>query len=107
MFFAAKPNSYVTKQKADRCRISLKQPTRRLFFAALVATVTNWAERDDGGKLCVKRLLVAVIILLVFWLFSKFAGRVTYSQPLATHSTRTFNSESCILARTISDNSSA
>lgn len=43
----------------------------------MVAEITNWAGRDDGGKLWVKRALVAAMILLIFWIASKFAGRVT------------------------------
>jgi small conductance mechanosensitive channel len=54
------------------------------YRAAVVAEVTNWAKRDDGGKLWVRRSLVAVIILLVFWIISKFAGRVT-AKALSRH----------------------
>jgi small conductance mechanosensitive channel len=46
-------------------------------WAALIAMARNWIERDDGGKFWAKRLLVAVVILLVFWLISKVAGRLT------------------------------
>ena len=54
------------------------------YRAALIAEVTNWVSRDDGGKLWVKRVLVAVTIVLVFWLFSKIAGRIT-AKALSRH----------------------
>jgi small conductance mechanosensitive channel len=54
------------------------------FWAALVAAAANWVGREDGGKLLAKRLLVAVIILFVFWMISKFAGRIT-AKALARH----------------------
>jgi small conductance mechanosensitive channel len=52
--------------------------------AAIVAEIRNWVGRDDGGKFWAKRLLVAVVILLVFWMISKFAGRVT-ARSLSRH----------------------
>ncbi len=52
--------------------------------AAIVAEFRNWVERDDGGKFWAKRVLVAVAILLVFWLISKFAGRVM-ARSLSRH----------------------
>ncbi len=51
-------------------------------WAALIAAATNWIGRDDGGKLLARRSLVAVVILFVFWLFSKVAGQLT-SRALA------------------------
>jgi small conductance mechanosensitive channel len=54
------------------------------YRAAVVAEVTNWASRDDGGKLWVKRVLVSVTIVLVFWVISKFAGRIT-AKALSRH----------------------
>jgi hypothetical protein len=48
-------------------------------WAALIAVATNWIERDDGGKFWAKRLLLAVVILLIFWMISKVAGRLTAS----------------------------
>ena len=54
------------------------------YRAAIVAEVTNWVSRDDGGRLWVKRFLVAAIILLVFWVISKFAGRFT-ARALSRH----------------------
>ncbi len=47
------------------------------FWAALVASATSWFKADDGGKLLRKRLLMAAFTLFVFWLISKFAGRIT------------------------------
>jgi small conductance mechanosensitive channel len=47
------------------------------YRAAVIAEFTNWAKRDDGGMLWVRRSLLALIILFVFWLMSKFAGRIT------------------------------
>lgn len=54
------------------------------YRAAVVAEVANWARRDDGGKLWVRRSLAAVLILLVFWIISKFAGRIT-AKALSRH----------------------
>ena len=54
------------------------------YWAALFAEVTIWMGRDDGGKLLAKRLVVALVILLVFWLISKIAGRLT-AKALARH----------------------
>jgi small conductance mechanosensitive channel len=54
------------------------------YWAAIVGEVTNWVSRDDGGKLWVKRCLVALTILLVFWLISKVAGRIT-AKSLSRH----------------------
>ena len=45
------------------------------YWVAIVAETINWFGRDDGGKLWIKRLLVATIILLFTWLISKIAGR--------------------------------
>lgn len=52
--------------------------------AAIVAEFRNWVGREDGGKYWAKRLLVAVVILLVFWMISKFAGRIT-ARSLSRH----------------------
>jgi small conductance mechanosensitive channel len=54
------------------------------YRAAIIAEVTNWVSRDDGGKLWVKRVVVAICILFVFWVISKFAGRIT-AKALARH----------------------
>ena len=54
------------------------------YRAAVVAEVTNWISRDDGGKFWVKRFLVAITIVLVFWMISKFAGRIT-ARALSRH----------------------
>jgi len=53
-------------------------------LAALIAVATNWIERDDGGKFWAKRLLLAVVILLIFWMISKVAGRLT-ARALSRH----------------------
>ena len=53
-------------------------------WAALIGMARSWIEREDGGKLWAKRSLVAVIILLVFWMISKFAGRLT-ARALSRH----------------------
>ena len=47
------------------------------FRAAVVAEVTNWAGREDGGKYWLRRSTFALLILLVFWVASRFAGRIT------------------------------
>jgi small conductance mechanosensitive channel len=52
--------------------------------AAIVAEFRNWVGRDDGGKFWAKRSLVAVVILLVFWMISKIAGRVM-ARSLSRH----------------------
>jgi small conductance mechanosensitive channel len=54
------------------------------FRAAIVAEVTNWASRDDGGKLWLKRCLIALIVLIISWLISKVAGRIT-ARALSRH----------------------
>jgi small conductance mechanosensitive channel len=54
------------------------------YRAALTAEVSNWAGRDDGGKLWVKRVILATIIMLLSWVISKFAGRVA-ARALARH----------------------
>jgi len=54
------------------------------YRAALYAAATNWVGRDDGGKFWAKRGLIAAVILFVFWLISKFAGRLT-ARALARH----------------------
>jgi small conductance mechanosensitive channel len=54
------------------------------FWAALSATVKAWYEADDGGKLLKKRFFLALIILVIFWLISKFAGRIT-AKALSRH----------------------
>jgi small conductance mechanosensitive channel len=54
------------------------------YQAAIVAEVTSWAKRDDGGKLWVKRCVVAAVILFFCWLISKVAGRIT-ARTLSRH----------------------
>lgn len=52
--------------------------------AAMIAEFRNWVGRDDGGKFWARRSLLAVVILLVFWMISKFAGRVS-ARSLSRH----------------------
>ena len=54
------------------------------YWAAVLATARTWVQADDGGKFWLKRLLVALIILFVFWIISKSAGRAT-AKALARH----------------------
>jgi small conductance mechanosensitive channel len=54
------------------------------YWAAVIAEVTNWAKRDDGGKLWIRRSLAALVTLFVFWIISKFAGRIT-AKSLSRH----------------------
>jgi small conductance mechanosensitive channel len=54
------------------------------YRAAVVAEVTNWVSREDGGKLWLTRSIVALFVLLVFWVMSKFAGRIT-ARALSHH----------------------
>ncbi len=63
----------------------LENPTDTTSYrVAIIASVKNWAESEDGGKALARRVVFALLILLVFWAFSKFAGRVT-SRLLARH----------------------
>jgi small conductance mechanosensitive channel len=54
------------------------------YRAAVVAEIISWAKRDDGGKLWIKRALVALVTLFVFWIISRFAGRFT-AKALSRH----------------------
>ena len=45
-------------------------------LAALVAAAKSWARSPEGGVLFGKRVLVALGILLVFWIMSRYAGRL-------------------------------
>ncbi len=54
------------------------------YQAAIIAEFSNWVSRDDGGKLWARRGILAAIILLVFWVISKFAGRIT-AKALSRH----------------------
>jgi small conductance mechanosensitive channel len=45
-------------------------------LAALFAIVQNWLTSADGGQLFLWRAVKAFIILLVFWMLSRYAGRV-------------------------------
>lgn len=46
------------------------------YRAAVVASARTWMASEDGGQLMVKRIAVSLLILLVFWVMSKFAGRI-------------------------------
>jgi small conductance mechanosensitive channel len=52
--------------------------------AAWVAEFRIWIDSDEGGKYWAKRATLAVIILLVFWMISKFAGR-SVAKALSRH----------------------
>lgn len=52
--------------------------------AAIIAGLRNWIRRDDGGILYLRRGLLAVIILVMFWMISKIAGRII-ANALARH----------------------
>ena len=54
------------------------------YRAAVVAEVTNWLKREDGGKAFVRRFVFALVILLVFWLLSKIAGKII-AKALSRH----------------------
>jgi small conductance mechanosensitive channel len=54
------------------------------YRAAVIAEVINWVKRDDGGKLLMRRSLAALVTLFVFWIISKFAGRIT-AKALSRH----------------------
>ena len=56
---------------------SLTTPTDSTTYrAALLAAIRSWIEREDGGQLWAKRVGLALAILIVTWLISRFAGRV-------------------------------
>lgn len=46
------------------------------YLAAVVASARTWMASEDGGQLMARRIVVALLILLAFWVMSKFAGRV-------------------------------
>ena len=54
------------------------------YWAAVRAEATSWLTADDGGKLLVKRILAALVILLICWLISRIAGNLT-AKVLAHH----------------------
>ncbi|MDG2380875.1 MAG: mechanosensitive ion channel family protein [Pirellulaceae bacterium] len=45
--------------------------------AAVIVLITDWVQRDDGGKLMLKKIATALVILLLAWVISKFAGSLT------------------------------
>ena len=46
------------------------------YWAAVVASARTWIASEDGGQLMARRVIVALLILLAFWVMSKFAGRI-------------------------------
>ncbi|MCP4190756.1 MAG: mechanosensitive ion channel family protein [Planctomycetaceae bacterium] len=45
--------------------------------AAVIVFINDWVQRDDGGKLMLKKTATALVILLLAWVISKFAGSLT------------------------------
>ena len=44
--------------------------------AAIIASVKDWLTSEDGGQLFIAKTLKAVVILIVFWILSKYAGLI-------------------------------
>jgi small conductance mechanosensitive channel len=45
-------------------------------WAAMVASGKNWLKSPVGGQLFLKRITLALLIMLIFWIISKYAGRL-------------------------------
>ena len=45
-------------------------------WAALIASIKNWWEKPGGGKKFVNRIGLSLFVLLIFWILSKYSGRV-------------------------------
>lgn len=46
------------------------------YRAAAIVRAKAWILSEDGGQLVARRIVVALLVLLVFWVMSKFAGRI-------------------------------
>lgn len=46
------------------------------YWVAIAASFKIWAESEDGGKSMVRRIAFALVMLLIFWVMSKFAGGI-------------------------------
>ncbi len=53
-------------------------------WAMIIAMARNWLGRDDGGIYWLKRVILALVIVFVFWMISKVAGRIA-ANALARH----------------------
>lgn len=49
-------------------------PDAASYWVAVTANIKSWLFAEDGGMALLKNLGVALIILLLFWIISKFAG---------------------------------
>ncbi len=56
----------------------------RSFWAEALATVKSWIYSDEGGIRLASKLGLALLILLAFWIVSRFAGRAV-GRVLSTH----------------------
>jgi small conductance mechanosensitive channel len=45
-------------------------------WAAAIAAVKTWLGKPDGGQKFLRRIGLALLVLLVFWILSKYTGRV-------------------------------
>ena len=49
-------------------------PDAASYWVAVTANIKSWIFAEDGGMALLKNLAVALVILLLFWIISKFAG---------------------------------
>lgn len=49
-------------------------PDAASYWVALMANIQSWIFAEDGGMALLKNLGIALIIMLLFWIVSKFAG---------------------------------
>lgn len=54
------------------------------YWVAIKAEIISWARRDDGGRLWIRRVAMALTILAAFWAISSFCGRAM-AKALASH----------------------